>query len=95
MLELGQYEEDGHQRIGIRAAEVANELVFVGQRTKASLNAALEAGFPAQNAHWFATPSEATQYLRKTLNNGDIVLIKGSNAMHMDQIVSALEVIAS
>ena len=95
MLELGQYEEDGHQRIGIRAAEVADELVFVGQRTKTSLNAALEAGFPAQKAHWFATPSEATQYLRKTLNNGDIVLIKGSNAMHMDQIVSALEVIAS
>lgn len=95
MLELGQYEEDGHQRIGIRAAEVADELVFVGQRTKTSLNAALEAGFPAQKAHWFATPSEATQYLRKTLKNGDIVLIKGSNAMHMDQIVSALEVVAS
>ena len=95
MLELGQYEEDGHQRIGIRAAEVADELVFVGQRTKTSLNAALEAGFPAQNAHWFATPSEATQYLHKTLNHGDIVLIKGSNAMHMDQIVSALEVVAS
>ena len=95
MLELGQYEEDGHQRIGIRAAEVADELVFVGQRTKTSLNAALEVGFPAQKAHWFATPSEATQYLRKTLKNGDIVLIKGSNAMHMDQIVSALEVVAS
>jgi UDP-N-acetylmuramoyl-tripeptide--D-alanyl-D-alanine ligase len=50
MLELGQYEEDGHQRIGIRAAEVADELVFVGQRTKTSLNAALEVGFPAQKA---------------------------------------------
>lgn len=95
MLELGQYEEDGHQRIGIRAAEVADELVFVGQRTKTSLNAALEAGFPAHKAHWFATPSEATQYLRKILKDGDIALIKGSNAMRMDQIVSSLEVVAS
>jgi len=94
MLELGQYEEDGHQRIGIRAAEVADELVFVGQRTKTSLSSALESGFPAQKAHWFAQPSEATEYLRKILKNGDVVLIKGSNAMHMDQIVSALEVFA-
>ena len=93
MLELGQYEEDGHQRIGIRAAEVADELVFVGQRTKTSLNAALEAGFPANKAHWFATPSEATQYLRNILKDGDIALIKGSNAMRMDQIVSSLEVV--
>ena len=92
MLELGQYEEDGHQRIGIRAAEVADELVFVGQRTKTSLSSALESGFPAQKAHWFAQPSEATEYLRKILKNGDVVLIKGSNAMHMDQIVSVLEV---
>ncbi len=94
MLELGQYEEDGHQRIGIRAAEVADELVFVGQRTKTSLSSALESGFPAQKTHWFAQPSEATEYLRKILKNGDVVLIKGSNAMHMDQIVSALEVFA-
>jgi UDP-N-acetylmuramoyl-tripeptide--D-alanyl-D-alanine ligase len=94
MLELGQYEEDGHQRIGIRAAEVADEVVFVGKRTKTSFNAALESGFPAQKAHWFATPSEVTEYLRKTIKNGDIALIKGSNAMRMDQIVSALEVFA-
>jgi UDP-N-acetylmuramoyl-tripeptide--D-alanyl-D-alanine ligase len=92
MLELGQYEEDGHQRIGIRAAEVADELVFVGQRTQTSLKAALDSGFPAEKAHIFATPAEATQYLNTSLKEGDVVLVKGSHAMRMDQIVAALEV---
>jgi UDP-N-acetylmuramoyl-tripeptide--D-alanyl-D-alanine ligase len=92
MLELGQYEEDGHQRIGIRGAEVADEPIFVGQRTRMSLKAALEGGFPPAKAHWFATPAEAAEYLSSSLNEGDVVLVKGSHAMRMDQIVASLEV---
>ena len=34
MLELGQYERQGHEMIGIRAAEVADVLITVGERAK-------------------------------------------------------------
>jgi len=34
----------------------------------------------------------AVDYLRHTLQLGDVTLVKGSHAMHMEQIVAALEV---
>ena len=94
MLELGQYEEDGHQRVGIRAAQVADEIILVGQRSLQTQAAALESGFPAERVHWFPDQSSAAHYLQQTLKEKDIALIKGSHAMRMDLIVSNLEVIS-
>ena len=34
MLELGPYEKRGHEMVGVRAAEVADELVTVGERAR-------------------------------------------------------------
>lgn len=94
MLELGQYEEDGHQRVGIRAAQVADEIVLVGQRSLQTQAAALESGFSANKIHWFADQNSAALYLQETLKEKDIALIKGSHAMRMDLIVASLEVIS-
>lgn len=91
MLELGRYEEEGHQKVGARAAEVADEIILVGQLSKITQRAARDAGFPADKLHWFATPAEATEYLRGSLLNCDMVLLKGSRSMHLESIVSALE----
>ncbi|NMC16500.1 MAG: UDP-N-acetylmuramoyl-tripeptide--D-alanyl-D-alanine ligase [Chloroflexi bacterium] len=94
MLELGQYEEDGHQRVGIRAAQVAEEIVLVGQRSLQTQAAALESGFSADKIHWFADQNSAALYLQETLKEKDIALIKGSHAIRMDLIVASLEVIS-
>lgn len=94
MLELGQYEEDGHQRVGIRAAQVADEIVLVGQRSLQTQAAALESGFAPNHIHWFADATSAARYLRETLKEKDIALVKGSHAMRMDLIVASLEVIS-
>ncbi len=94
MLELGQYEEDGHQRVGIRAAQVADEIVLVGQRSLQTQAAAIESGFSANKIHWFADQNSAALYLQETLKEKDIALIKGSHAMRMDLIVASLEVIS-
>ncbi len=91
MLELGQYEDDGHQRVGIRAAEIADEMVLVGQRSLVTRNAAINSGFKTEKTHWFENSSAAINYLSNALHAGDIVLIKGSHGMQMDQIVAALE----
>lgn len=91
MLELGRYEEAGHNKVGMRASEVADEIVLVGTRSLMTRDAAIENGFPADMVHWFNDHRGATVYLRETLKSGDIALIKGSHSMHMEKIVSALE----
>ncbi len=91
MLELGPYERHGHQMVGIRAAEVVDELITVGELAKMIAEAALETGLPAEKITILDEPEQVIQYLQPTLKSGDIVLVKGSNMMRMDRIVSALE----
>lgn len=91
MLELGQYEKEGHQRVGLRASEVADELILVGPRSLTTREAALSNEFPAGKVHWFADTTAASTYLKTSLREGDTALVKGSHAMHLEKIVSALE----
>lgn len=91
MLELGQYEEESHQKVGLRASEVADELVFIGQRSAIMRDAAISNNFRPEKVHWFAKPAQATEYLKANLQPGDFVLVKASHGMHLEQIVTELE----
>jgi UDP-N-acetylmuramoyl-tripeptide--D-alanyl-D-alanine ligase len=91
MLELGPYENSGHELVGVRAAEVCAELLAVGERGKLIAAAALSAGMREWSVKWVASVSEATDYLRTHLREGDVVLVKGSHSLRMDRLVSALE----
>jgi UDP-N-acetylmuramoyl-tripeptide--D-alanyl-D-alanine ligase len=91
MLELGQYEQRGHEMVGIRAAEVVDELVTLGERGRIIAQAALEAGLPASKITILDQVEQVIQYLQPELKTNDVVLVKGSNMMKMDRIVSALE----
>lgn len=91
MLELGRYEAEGHINVGIRASEVADELVLVGERSKLTQKAALSNDFPAGKIHWFPSAPEAALFLASQLKEGDIALVKGSRSMRMEQIISQLE----
>jgi UDP-N-acetylmuramoyl-tripeptide--D-alanyl-D-alanine ligase len=91
MLELGQYEQRGHEMVGIRAAEVVDELITLGERGRMIAQAALDEGLPASRISSFDEAEQVTKYLLPELKQGDVVLVKGSNMMHMDRIVSALE----
>lgn len=91
MLELGQYEQRGHEMVGIRAAEVVDELITLGERGKMIAEAALGAGLPASKVMIFDQVEQVIQYLQPILKPEDVVLVKGSNLMRMDRIVSALE----
>jgi len=94
MLELGSYELAGHQRVGGRAAEVVDVLVTVGPRGRLIGEAALEAGMTKEQVAMVDTNQEAIALLQKLLNDGDILLVKGSRGMQMEEIVSALSVAA-
>ncbi len=91
MLELGRYEHQGHQKVGIRAAEVADVIVTVGQLAKIIAKSAADMRFKGENIHSFEDSSKAIAFLKKYLTESDVVLVKGSRGMHMDKIVAALE----
>lgn len=90
MLELGAAEEQAHQAVGRRAAEVAALLVTVGPRGRQIAEAARAAGLPADRIVVCATNEAAVAALRPLLAAGDYVLVKGSRGMEMERIVSAL-----
>ena len=91
MLELGQYETRGHEMVGVRAAEVVDELVTVGTRAKMIAAAAARAGLSAQWITHLENSEAAIAFLDSRLRPEDVVLVKGSRGVNMDLIVAALE----
>jgi UDP-N-acetylmuramoyl-tripeptide--D-alanyl-D-alanine ligase len=92
MLELGPYEEQGHELVGVRVAEVVDFLVTVGTRGHLIANAARRSGLGSGNIVEFENSDEAISYLRKNLTGGDVVLVKGSRSVHMERVSASLEV---
>lgn len=92
MLELGKYEKQGHEIVGVRAAEVADALVTIGTLGHSIASAARWAGMKSGRIIEFENTDEAISHLQKTLTKEDVVLVKGSHSIRMDRIVTALEV---
>ncbi|MBI4068200.1 UDP-N-acetylmuramoyl-tripeptide--D-alanyl-D-alanine ligase [Candidatus Kaiserbacteria bacterium] len=92
MLELGRYATEAHRSVGTRAAVCAETLLTVGFRSRATGEAALDAGMPEQNIREYEhTESRRVgQELRNELREGDIVLVKGSQSMRMERTVEEL-----
>jgi UDP-N-acetylmuramoyl-tripeptide--D-alanyl-D-alanine ligase len=88
MRELGPYEAEGHLRVGRRAAAVADLLIVVGE--KGALIGREAAARGAQVI--FASSREgAAAKLLDQLRAGDQVLVKGSRAMRMEEIVERVK----
>jgi UDP-N-acetylmuramoyl-tripeptide--D-alanyl-D-alanine ligase len=92
MLELGQYEQEGHEKVGIRAAQVADVLVTFGNRAHMIAQAARKAGMEKSAIFEYEELDGIVDWLKKQLASDDSVLIKGSNGLRMNRIVAALEV---
>ena len=90
MLELGPYEYSGHESVGLVAATAADILILVGKRTGTIADTAVANGFAQENVHWFVDSTQAAEQITNLITNGDMVLIKGSNSMRMDCILTAL-----
>ncbi|HDN80721.1 MAG TPA: UDP-N-acetylmuramoyl-tripeptide--D-alanyl-D-alanine ligase, partial [Chloroflexi bacterium] len=92
MLELGDYEEEGHRKVGRRALEVASLLITVGPRARIIGEEALACGMPPENVYIFDSKQEAIRLLKELLEPGDVVLVKGSRGMRMEEVVAAISV---
>ena len=92
MLELGQYEKQGHEIVGMRAAQVAKVLLILGPRGHMIADAAQRAGMKSAQILEFEKPELVVDWLNQNLTSNDTVLIKGSHGLRMDRITAALEV---
>lgn len=87
MLELGKYTPEAHTLVGDEAAKAADSIFAVGIRARFIAEAARRAGMPADRVREFDMAADAGRALQQLLQPGDVVLVKGSQAMRMELIV--------
>lgn len=90
MLELGDYEAEGHERVGRAAAAAVDLLVTRGERARRIAEAARAAGLDAGQVVVAFTAEDAARAALDRLAPGDVVLVKGSLGARMEQVVRLL-----
>lgn len=84
MLELGDFAEELHRRVGAAAAENQVSLLYTyGPLSEKTADEAERRGVSVER---FREPEALADAVRQTLRVGDAVLIKGSRAMKMEKI---------
>ena len=96
MRELGEVSEREHVAVGRRAGEVADLVVTFGglartiAREAATTDGRFDAGPPAVTSFSLEQREELIAYLLGELRQGDVVLLKGSRGLEMEEIVERL-----
>jgi len=90
MLELGKFTEEEHKILGEKVASVANLLVLVGPRSKFIAEGAINKGFQQENIYHFNSSLETGNFLKNNVQEGDIVLMKGSQGIRLEKAVEAI-----
>ncbi len=88
MLELGSVTDGAHIDAGLRAAGLGIDLLLTyGEKMKLAAAAALGAGM---EAYYFDSKKELAERLLRTARKGDLIAVKGSRGMEMEEILEIL-----
>jgi UDP-N-acetylmuramoyl-tripeptide--D-alanyl-D-alanine ligase len=91
MLELGPDSLRLHFECGSFAVKRNTDIVIGVQGAAVEIvRAAIEAGLPQSQAHFFQDVGTAASYVNTLVQTGDLLLIKGSRGVHMEKIVKSL-----
>lgn len=95
MAELGNGEVACHEGIGRLGAELNSEdkldcLICIGELSSHMAKAAADSGMPPSAVSHVASIGEALEKLEGSLGEGDAVLVKASNCMHLGRVVEGL-----
>ena len=89
MLELGESTEDYHREIGELAGTCGlGVLACVGEQAEQIARAA---GMSADCVMRYPDAQAAAVDVPKWLNEGDVVLLKGSRGIHLELVAKAIE----
>lgn len=90
MFELGENEAEYHREIGrFLLDKPVDELVVLGTLAQ-NIKAVLEEQGSGIHVYSFSDKEEAAMYLMALLKPEDIVLVKASNGMHLNELVNIL-----
>lgn len=89
MFELGADASELHRQAGYLAGGIVDRLCVVGTFAGDTARGALDAGLPAQ-AVTTGTKEELATMLRGELQEGDVLLIKGSRGMRLESVLATL-----
>jgi UDP-N-acetylmuramoyl-tripeptide--D-alanyl-D-alanine ligase len=90
MLELGNYEEEGHRKVGLRVIDSVDVLISVGRLGRIIAKEAQRWGFPPSSVYVLDDNAQTIELLQEIIVPGDIVLVKGSRALRLEEVVMAL-----
>lgn len=92
MLELGEYSQIEHEKIGKLTVGIVDVLITIGPQAKFIAKAASEAGFPVEKIKSFdTTVPEVAFVIREIMEKGDLVLVKASRGIGLDKIVDEIK----
>jgi len=91
MLELGETSEEFHKTIGQMASRLKIDyLITYGQMAQFMAKASRENGLAKERVYSFTELEKITDFLKKFIQPGDVLLIKGSQGMRMEKIVKTI-----
>ena len=92
MLELGPTSPEWHRKVGRKCAESGVDwLLAVQGDARLFLDGAEEGGLATERLRFFSIPEEAAEFCRTLLRPGDVLLLKGSRAVHLEKVRELLE----
>jgi len=90
MLEIGKYTVSSHETVGRLAAKIVDLLIVVGFKAKFIAEAASKTGLSTKSIFVFTSLAETANFLKQKIKKGDIILVKGSQAVRLEKVVKAL-----
>ena len=92
MLELGEFSEEAHRRLGQKIKECAIDLVILlGEKAPIVVASAVRHGLEAERVRVVKSHSEALALLHQLSREGDWILVKGSRGMTMEKIAGVMK----
>jgi UDP-N-acetylmuramoyl-tripeptide--D-alanyl-D-alanine ligase len=89
MKELGDFSKQAHELIGEKVSEIADIFIAVGKEMMSAKDIAIEKNSKIE-VFWFENSEEAKKYIKKMIQKGDLILVKGSRAMEMERITKGI-----
>lgn len=91
MLELGDLSAEAHREVGHMVQHYGVDcLVVIGELSSSIAKGAEASGMSENQIYYFANNEEAKKALKDILQKDDLILIKGSRGMHLEEIADAI-----
>ena len=91
MYELGQYEKEGHAKVGEHLAALGIDwLICLGTLAEIIGEAAIRQGMPKSRVFFVDSNKQVARILEEYAPEQAVILIKGSNSMHMVDVYQTI-----